>query len=230
MENADQYLMHAAGIYSLLAWCNEQEKLGTPTKINNQTIYVHTLTSRYFALGISKRKNFSKIPFIAVQPAEAYWMRMIQWDTAYVREKDLNLYLTTQLIHGDNNDYPDIPPFALALSFDTTDKVNLLTNMTDLEGREYSQNEGSVQINFHSKLFGIPVNSLKENEHYLDSNLEIMDYNDLLTRRESDLQSHYSTELPPPFIGDEAAAKSIFNKFWEPLNDAIKDSLKGRKK
>lgn len=224
MNNADQYLKHAAGIYALLAWIEEQTTIGTPCKIDKQTIYLHPLTSRLFALGISKKKNTSKIPFLAIQPAEVYWMRLIQWEHAYIREKDMHLYLTSQLIKGDNMDYPDIPPFAIALSFDTIDKVNLLKDIELLEGREYHQEDGQVLINFHNIVFNLNVKQLERDVPYLESNQKIINYNDLMADKEQRLQNTFVSGAPPEFLGDVNEASSIAKKYWKNLTDLLSET------
>lgn len=221
MKNADQYLQHAAGVYALLAWNEEQQTIGTNTKILNQTLFIHPLTSRFFSLGISKKKGTDKKPFLAIQPAESYWMSLINWDYACIRERDLNFYLVSQVIKGDNNDYPDIPAFAIALSFDTVEKINLLKQVEILDGREYRQESGQIMINFHNKVFNVPVKKLNQKDSYLENTTDIVNYDDLLTGKEQYLQSVFSTQSPPQFLGDENEAAAISNKYWKKLNDLL---------
>jgi hypothetical protein len=228
MKNADQYLTHSAGIYALLAWNEEQQQSGTPTKISKQTVYVHPLTSRFFALGISKKKNTSKIPFLAIQPNEAYWMRLIQWDKAYIRDRDMHLYLVSKVIKGDNENYPDIPAFAIALSFDTIDKINLLKRVNNIEGREYREDNGQIMINFHGNIFNMPVTSLPKDAPYLDDGIKITNYNDIMLEKEHKLQSVFSTDAPPEFLGDVNEATSIATKYWKNLTDLL-DKTKPKK-
>lgn len=229
MKNADQYLTHSAGIYALLAWNDEQKDAGTATKISNQTVYIHPLASRYFALGIAKKKNMSKVPFLAIQPAEAYWMKLVQWDKAYIRERDMHLYLVSKVIKGDNIDYPDIPSFAVAISFDTIDKINLLKQVEIIEGREYRQENGEVRINFLTTVFDIQVEKLEKDEPYLLTSANLINYTDIMSGKEQKLQSVFSTDAPPEFLGDVGEAISIATKYWKNLTELLDKTTKPKK-
>lgn len=235
MDKSEQYLLHAAGIYAMLAWVEDQKNSGTPVNITNQTIFFHPLTSRYFSIGVSKNKKLAKNPFLAIQPNEASWMKLIQWDKFYIKERDLHLYLVSKLIRGDGIEFPDIPPLAVAISFDTLDKINLLKEIGTIDGREYykedatnyfknndDENEkvfhvtGKVMINLHSKLFdSIKIKQLEKDEHYME-NVLYTNYSDILTSKETNLQSTYSNGAPV-FQGDDREAKSALSGFLDKM-------------
>lgn len=230
MDKSEQYLLHAAGMYAMLAWIEDQKISGTPVNITNQTIFFHPLTSRYFSIGVSKNKKLAKNPFLAIQPNEASWMKLIQWDKFYIKERDLHLYMVSKLIRGDGIEFPDIPPLAIAISFDTLDKINLLKEIGNIDGREYYKEDatnyfknddgakishvsGKVMINLHSKLFeAIKIVKLDKDEHYLESNILYTNYSDILTSKETNLQSTYSGGAPV-FQGDDREAKSALSGF-----------------
>ena len=230
MDKSEQYLMHSAGMYAMLGWIEDQKKSGTPVKVSNQTIFLHPLTSRYFSIGVAKNKKYSKSPFLAIQPNEASWIKLIQWDRFFTRERDLHFYMVSKLVEGDGTEYPDIPPFAIAISFDTIEKINLLTEIGLLDGREYHKEDatqyfkenneqkhlpsGRVMINFHSKIFdAIKINRIPKEESYLSTGLIYTNYSDILTTKETNLQSTYSNGAPV-FQGDEKEAKSALSGFW----------------
>lgn len=238
MDKTEQYLLHSAGIYAMLGWIEDQKKSGTPIKIDNQTIFLHPLTSRYFSIGVSKNKKLSKEPFLAIQPNEAGWIKLIQWDTFFIRERDLNLYMVSKLLTGDGDNFPDIPPFAIAIAFDTIEKINLLSDIKSLDGREYYKEnatqyfqdnrkdnpeektyaQGRVIINFHSKLFdSIKIKKLSKDNSYLNNNLQYTNYHDILTNKETKLQGTFSGGAPV-FKGDENNALSSLSSFWDRLN------------
>lgn len=250
MDKSEQYLLHSAGMYAMLGWIEDQKNSGTPVKISNQTIFLHPLTSRYFSIGVSKNKKLAKTPFLAVQPNEASWMKLIQWDKFFVKERDLHLYLVSKLITGDNVEFPDIPPFAIAISFDTIEKINLLADIPFLDGREYHKEDateyfldnrnnnqqknsfvqGRVMINLHSKLFdSIKIKKLNKDEFYLEDNLNYVKYSDILTNKETNLQSTFSNGAPV-FQGDEREAQSALSGFWDRLNKEKEKWLPGDKK
>jgi hypothetical protein len=239
MDKSEEYLLHTAGIYAMLGWIEDQKNSGTPVKINNQTIFLHPLTSRYFSIGVSKNKKLAKTPFLAVQPNEAIWMKLIQWDKFCIKEHDLHLYLVSKLIVGDGIEFPDIPPFAVAISFDTIEKINILANIPYLDGREYYKENATqyfkdnkinnheknisfvqekVMINLHSKLFdSIKIKKLSMNEFYLENNLNYIKYSDILTNKENNLQNTFLNGAPI-FQGDEREAKFALSGFFNRLN------------
>lgn len=237
MDNSEQYLLHSAGMYAMLGWIEDQRKSGTPVKINQQTIFLHPLTSRYFSIGVSKNKKVVKSPFLAVQPNEAAWIKLIQWDCFFIRERDLHLYMVSKLVVGDNTEFPDIPPFAVAISFDSSAKINLISEFNVIDGREYhkedattyfkdsqkesgerNSNEGKVMINLHSKLFNaIKIHTISKDEFYLKDNLEYVDYSQILTNKETNLQNVFASGAPI-FQGDEREAQSALTGFWDRLN------------
>lgn len=251
MDKSEQYLLHSAGMYAMLGWIEDQKNSGTPVKISNQTIFLHPLTSRYFSIGVSKNKKMAKAPFLAVQPNEASWMKLIQWDNFFIKERDLHLYLVSKLVNGDGIEFPDIPPFAIAISFDSIDKIKLLGEIPIIDGREYHKEnatqyykdnrkenpqdkssyvQGRVMINLHSKLFdSIKIKKLNKDEFYLQDNLNYIKYSDILTNKETSLQSTYSNGAPV-FQGDEKEAQSALSGFWDRLSKEKDKWLPNEKK
>lgn len=251
MDKSEQYLLHSAGMYAMLGWIEDQKKSGTPVKINNQTIFFHPFTSRYFSIGVSKSKKIAKAPFLAIQPNEALWMKLIQWDSFFIKERDLHLYLVSKLITGDGTEFPDIPPFSVAISFDTIDKINLLAEIPFIDGREYHKEDATqyyqdsrkenpqnksaytqskVMVNLHSKLFdSIKIKKLNKDEFYLQDNLTYIKYSDILTNKETNLQSNFSNGAPV-FQGDEKEAQSALSGFWDRLNKEKEKWLPSEKK
>lgn len=203
MEKSDKYLLHCSGLYSMLAWVDEQNNEGLECKINKQTIYSHTLAGRFFSLGISSNRNFSKEPFVAIQPNENKWFSLIQWEKICIREKDLNLYFVTQLVKGNETDYPDIPPFIFAVSFDSFEKIDILNNLNKIDGREYRiDDEGIIKINFHSKIFCLPIEKKEYDEPIITFNDSYISYADLMRQKETYLQQNFHDGSPPEFKGD----------------------------
>ena len=236
MDQSEQYLLHAAGMYAFLGWIEDQKNSGTPVRVDKQTFFLHPLTSRYFSIGLSTGKKVAKLPFLAVQPNEASWMKLVQWDRFFIRENDLNLYLVSKMVAGDGTDFPDIPPFAIAIAFDSEDKIKLLGDIGVIDGREYHKEDasqyfqsdtkvdrhfaqGSVRINLHSKLFGaIKINQLSKQEPYLDANMKYINYSNILTGKEAVLQNDFSG-VAPVFQGDERQAKTALDGFWNKINE-----------
>lgn len=196
MEQFQKYLLHCTGIYAFLSWMEHQSNQGLPCTISGQTISSHPFISKYFSLGIAKNKKLSQKPFIAIQPNEAEWFKLIQWDKICIRKKDSNIYFISQLVSGDGEEYPDIPPFAFALSFDTIEKTSILFQIQDLQGREYSKIDGEIYINYHKSLFNLKVHQLEKNEPYLITNSKQgFSYIDIIRKKEAELRNKFGDSL-----------------------------------
>jgi hypothetical protein len=218
--NSKKYLLHSSGIYTMLAWIEQQITLGTGTTTFQQTIFIPQLGSRRFALGISKNNKIKKT-FLGIQPNESKWIQLINWDSIVIREKDNNMYLVSSMVQGDDIEYPDIPSFAVAIQFDSIDKLNLLTNIKKLEGREFFiDSDGAIRVNYHSQIFNLPIKHLLVNEPYLNEDEKITNYTDIMLNKERVLQSVFNTNAPPDFQGgfaDIPESQSLFKKLKDKL-------------
>lgn len=202
MNNLEEYVEHCAGIYSFLSWMEKESENGMPYEISNQVIYLSPLLSRYFSLGVSQAKNQRKKPFLAVQSSEAEWMYLIKWKNIALRENDKSLYFIAKTILGDQEEYPDIPGFAIALKIDTNEKREILSGLEQLIGREYfADDTNEIHVNFHKSLFKLPIKNYEQDKAIVDIN-ETMDYAQILAMQEQGIQSAYSER--PDFIGDIA--------------------------
>ncbi len=237
MKDDDKYILHCAGFYSMLGWLENQAKNGMESKVSGQTVFAHPLISRYFSLGIAKQKKYGKDPFLAVQPEESDWMSLIQWDRVCVRKRDMHLYFVSKLVHGDKEEYPDIPPFVFALSFDTLDKMSLVFQFNKLDAREYRLENNQVFINYHKKVFSIPVSKLDHDEPYLNNDEIVTSYFDLISKREKNLVNTYGDNLLE--IEGEGGLSPEAEKIMKKMNDEektskgifnlIKQQIKGKK-
>ena len=213
MDKSDKYLLHCSGLYTMLAWMNEQQANGLSCKVAGQIVYSHPISGRLFSLGISRNKNVSKEPFLAIQPNENQWFSLMQWEKICIRERDLHLYFITELVKGNNVDYPDIPPFVFAISFDSIEKIKILQKINKLDGREYRQDEdGDIKINFHSKIFSLPIENKSYDEPVISDNNNYVNYSDLMRQQEAFLQNKFNVDSPPEFIGDTNLAESSFKE------------------
>lgn len=205
-DKANQYLLHCAGFYMMLAWMEKQSEIGTGSKMANQTIYLSSLGSQYFALGVANKKK-AKFPFLAIQPNESEWMRLMSWDSVVLRERDNYLYLISSIIKGDQIEYPDIPSFAIAIHFDDISKLDLLKNYQKLDAREFFvDSDSAVRVNYHNKIFNLPIKRLGYYEPYLHNN-NLTHYSELLSNKEKTLQAIYQ-DGPPEYKGDKMTSST----------------------
>jgi len=202
MNNLEQYVEHCAGIYSFLSWMEKESENGLPYQISNQIIYLNPLLSRYFALGVSDAKRNKKKPFLAVQASEAEWMYLIKWNNIALRESDDTLYFISKTIFGDQEEYPDIPGFAIGLKVDTKEKIQLLSEIEHLIGRQYFKDDtDELHINFHKSIFKLPIKKYTKEQVIVDEDV-ILDYSQILTMKEQGMQGIYSEK--PEFLGEIA--------------------------
>lgn len=193
MQNYKEYILHCSGIHCFSEWSEEQKFKCVSPIIKDNIIYLHTLFSNKLAIGINKNKKYNSKPFIAIQPKEATWFSMIQWDRIVLRERDLHLYFITKEILGDEQSFEKIPSFAVAISFDVIEKIELIKNISKIHGREYRLNEDNlISVNFNSYLFELPI-YLKS---YDEPILQKTEYVKTLYNKEKDLISKYKSNIP----------------------------------
>jgi hypothetical protein len=200
MNNLEQYVEHCAGIYSFLSWMEKESDNGLPYEISNQIIYLSPLLSRYFSLGVSEAKKHKGKPFLAIQSFEAEWMYLVKWNHIAIRNNDNTLYFIAKTIHGDQEDYPDIPGFAIGIRVDTKEKLAILSEVENLIGREYFKDDtNEVHVNFHKSLFKLAVKRYEKEQIIVEEDT-LMDYSQLLAMKEQGIQSTYSER--PEFLGE----------------------------
>jgi len=240
MEQNEQYIKHATGLFAFFSWLEKQKNYGMNSKIIKQTVYSHPMVSKYFSIGIAKSKKYSKEPFIAIQPQETAWFKLIQWDRIAIRKNDMHIYFISKFLKGDKLNYPDLPPFVFALSLDHIDKLNLLFDkkIKQLDGREYFLEENKIMVNYHSKVFNLPVVKLNQNEPFWEDTEVATTYLDIIHEKENELQNKYS-DYRPDFEGEviqndesnnllkKLAKESEFSK---QIQREIESSIRGKKK
>ena len=220
MEKFESYLLHSTGVYSMLFWLSEQQQAGIKSNISEPYIYAGDIGSKFFGLGISKSKFYSKLPFLAIQPMENKWFQLIQWEHVIVKKNDLNIYFTSKHLSGDGFTYPDIPSFVFVLSVDNEEKINLLRSANVLDGREIKKNElGIIHIDLLTKIFSLPIFKKDENELIIQP-FNYSSFSDILKNNEMSLVNKYHNV--PEFKGDEKIAKQAFEERESLLNKIIK--------
>jgi len=195
MDSKKQYTTHAAGLLAFFSWLELQKEQGMPAKISSQTVYFHPMISKYFSIGISKNKKYKKEPFIGIQSQESAWMRLIKWDRVVIRKNDMHIYLISSFINGNKIEYPDLPPFAIALSVDHIGKTNLIIEkINTLIGREYFLDGNTIRVNYHTNIFSLPVIKLLQNEPVFDNDnaMPLTTHMDIVRKKEHLLNTQYT--------------------------------------
>lgn len=221
MNNLELYVKHCAGFYSLLVWLDKESKDGIDYQISNQIILFNKLISRYFSFGITKN---SKEIFLAIQPNEKKWFSLILWDKVILKENDNFIYFLSKIVEGDHCEQPDIPSFAIGLYVDTKDKLNIVSNIKKISGREYYQDEtGFVNVNFHQKIFDLEIYNFEENQSIVE-NETTFNFSDILKNKENEIKNKISDKTE--FIGDLVETKSIINNWKQKDLALIKNAEK----
>lgn len=190
MTDNEEYVLHCSGFYHLLHWMEEQDKIGQKTSITNDIIYLSNTTSSFMSIAISKNKKAKK-PFLVFQYSTHIWLKNISWSHIAIRENDSNLYLVSSKIEGDYINYSDIPSFAIAISFDIKEKLNVLKECKKIDGRELFVDNDEPFVNYHDRLFRIPVVLLNKDDAIL-SDEQIIDQNLLLRGKTVNLENLYN--------------------------------------
>lgn len=173
MKQSEKYLMQSASFYTMLAWVEQQKERGINCVFENNTLYLPTIASKYFAVAISRYKKH-KFPFLCIQPNENSWMQNIVWDYIAIRKNDINLYLVAKFVEGDGFSCSDLHPFAVAIKFDMKEKLEALMDFPKLDAREYFiDTDDTIRVNYHSKIFSLDIRVLEEFDNYIG---DVTDY------------------------------------------------------
>lgn len=202
----------------MMQWVDFQKALGVSCSLSGKTLYAPPLSSRYFALGASKDRRL-KLPFLAIQPNESAWMKLVKWEKAVIKRLDSHLYLISSTVEGDRERFPDVPAFAFAISFDDYAKLALLDSSKILDGREYFiDSDGSPRVNRHSSVFKLQLERMEKGEEHLPKEA-LVSYSDLLSMRESSLAAQFG-DSQPTFKGgfsETEETKGLFQKLKDKL-------------
>lgn len=200
MSFLDRYVEHSAGLLSFLSWIETKNTEGKPYEITKQIVFLNQLISKYFSIGITYKKGKREI-FFAIQPIESEWFSLIKWNKIVLRKNDQYIYFVAESMRGDEDSNPDIPSFGLAFYVDTQNKKELLSKLSTIAGREYFLDDDKrVKINFHKKIFNLPIEIVEANEQIIKEQ-KLFDFSDVLAKKEGRM-SGYSEK--PIFSGELA--------------------------
>lgn len=169
MVEAKNYMLHASGVYALIAWMEQQRELGLSCKVEGSTITLPVQAGEYFSLGVSRRVRSAKNAFLCIQANEARWIKLIDWNYIAVREDDNNVYLVSNYVFGNGSSLDDFGVIAVSIPFDLSGKFNFLKKAEKIDGREYRVDVDTNQIfiDLHSKVFSLPVKIFDRGENIL---------------------------------------------------------------
>lgn len=149
---------------SLLGWLTRWDRFPDAYVQSGAAVVLGEFPSRRFALGVPKKRSFGRFPFLALQSDEADWMGSIVWDRAVVQEGSRRLTLVAQRCTGDGQNVPDLPGFSVSLTFDLTDKVEILTLSPRLEARGLWFEDGESRVANGLPLWSLPLRSIPANQ------------------------------------------------------------------
>ncbi len=215
MNNLDTYIEHCSGFYSFLAWIEQQNETGKPYGFVKQITYLDPFVSKYFSIAVPKSKK--KELFLAVQAIESEWMSLIKWSYLAIRGNEPYLYIVSPPIKGDQENYPDMPSFAIALYVDTMEKRNLIVKQKKILAREYFLDaDKKIRFNFHKNIFNLPIRVMEENENIIIEE-DLLEYSEIIAMKENRAKRY---EEKPEFIGDVAKIEGTegLMKKWKENN------------
>lgn len=157
-KTAQTYLEHLAGMAALIEWLADGKKRGIDFSVSDEMIHMPERATNRFCLGIPKSKRWGKHPFFAVQKREALFFKLLKFNRAVIQRNKKNLILITSAIKGDGVNYPDIPPFAISMAFDSHEKAALIGNAGNIQCKGCWFNEaGTLEIATKAIFWTIPV-------------------------------------------------------------------------
>ena len=162
--DSSQYIKHVAGIAALMDWMEINRKKGYEFVHDTDGVIFSVQTSSRFLVGTPPNKKFSKHPFFAVQRPESYFLGLLHFTRALIREDEAALYLFCPIIRGDQFEYPDIPPFYIQINFNHLDKVKALSQAQHLDCCRFWFDNQQIQVALKDHLWSIPLVKMAQNE------------------------------------------------------------------
>jgi hypothetical protein len=162
------YQTHAIALGRLLEWLRQGHTMKMGGAVRENILTLDDSLSQRFALGFPRKTEdvIKPQPFLAIQKTERAWMHPMIWKGAYVRPNDRRLYLLTSAIPSEDEHKPTLPSFALSITVNDADKLQLLfreRSQPKLEGRSMWIDEGQqVHVNLKQTMFSIPLVLLDE--------------------------------------------------------------------
>ena len=186
MTNSEKYIKHSAGVISLMKWLSLMKLIGHKVDIREDFIYLDETVSSYFAICKSQHKNAIN-PFFMIQKTAFNWMGLMSWDRVEIKEGGKELFLISDIVYGDAQNYSDYKQIVLVFSFDYNEKLNLLKNYEKIDVREVVYDNGEVNINYFNMLCSLPISFIKNNDKVLINEEKIINKNLITQKQVEDL-------------------------------------------
>lgn len=168
-DKGREYLDHLTGISSLVLWLDELERAGFSYRIDGHLVILSDAISKRFCIGVPSHRSFGRYPFLAVQPREARFMRLIRFTKAVVYPDSRGLYLVASALSGDGASYQDIPPVALMLPFDGAQKPEILSMSPRLEAKSlWFDDVGTPRVGNKDVFWSVPLVTLPQGASLLE--------------------------------------------------------------
>lgn len=168
-----QYFNNIIGMNFLNIWItsNNINQFNETNRLINIPLYL----SNKFNLGIPKFKQDEMI-YLTSEREEANWLKRITWQRCVVDEENLNLYLISKRIFGDNEKLPDIPEICLKFELDSVAKIEILKKQSKICFREMFIEDQELLIS-SKKHWVIPIKFQEVINDNVLNNYEKQNYN-----------------------------------------------------
>jgi len=233
MYDHKKYLSHSVGITNLINWLGRWHKFNQSYEIGETMIELGSLVSGRFGVGIPKNKSFGKHIFIAVQPEELMWIKLISWDRCVIREGEDKLYIVAKRLAGDEESLPDVPAFALSLLFDSSEKIELLKTQKNIDFRQlwYEDDNNTQHISRSLPLLSLPLlTTEKDSEILSETEINITNsFDDLLMKKIQKTNSYNSSFQGNKTVIMDPALRSLVDNFDPKSVPQVSDVTKKKK-
>lgn len=143
-----EQVRHLVGLAALMDWRLRWKSVRKAVVQEGDTLTLGLEPSARFALALPRRSVVGRVPVLLVQPDEAEWIGLINWNRIHVEmsgsEGYLSLVARRQLGVGEN--LPDLPAFAVRIQLQGVATGLPFHEFPHIDIRRYWHSEGEWQI------------------------------------------------------------------------------------
>ena len=162
-SNARTYLEHLSGMAALVEWLAEGKRAGIDFDVTPTAVSIPNRASNRFCLGVPRSRRWGRHPFIAVQRREALFFKLLKIARAVIVRGDNKIHFITKAVRGDQENYPDIPPFVISVSMDSHDKTAMLSSAKSIQCRGFWFNDmGEIEISIKAVFWSVPISVVEK--------------------------------------------------------------------
>lgn len=171
MNLTKEYFLHATAIHNFINYALYYEKSNwnLPHSWGSDIITLNQGMTKFFGFtNILSNGKKSIAPQLLIQNEEKKWFSIMSWEKVVIFPKKSLMVFVTKTLIGDDNVYPIIPSFGIALPILNNKLLELFNNNDMLVIREFWKDDNNkINIAFTEKIAQIDIEICE------DDNMEI---------------------------------------------------------